>query len=430
MPTGGELCYDNPMRSSDLEPGVLSVFRLFAWLQLISLLILPPLILFDRVSTELYSDLAIQGLYTAGYALALLVLMYLPVFQKWLGRSFLPFSLIVAVVGLLAGNHWLGVRGLFFQTYPFLMILLILTAWQYRYRVVVLFSLGVLLAELTINMLLPGPTPFRVLLNDRSDSRVNERTVGYVFLTANAAAYLVLGYAVNTLADAQRRQRRALADANRKLVSHADALEQLAVTRERVRISRELHDTLAHTLSAETVQVEALLSLDSLPPKGRAMLERMQDTIQTGLNDTRRTLSALRASALEELGLAGALKAYSRDFATRHNLVLDLGIPDSLDDLPAEVEQTTYRVAQEALENAARHADAHKVTVRLFQRGAGIELLISDDGRGFDPRLAVDQDGFGILGMRERAALVGADLDINSQPGGGTTVMLNWEPGP
>jgi signal transduction histidine kinase len=106
-----------------------------------------------------------------------------------------------------------------------------------------------------------------------------------------------------------------------------------------------------------------------------------------------------------------------------------LSLPHDIDSVAYEVEQCFYRIGQEAIENAARHAQAESLAVELDCGAAGLELRIADDGIGFDP-LAVDIEGkFGLKGMRERAQLIGAVFELASRPGGGTRVRLAWSPG-
>jgi two-component system NarL family sensor kinase len=254
----------------------------------------------------------------------------------------------------------------------------------------------------------------------------------------------------------QRAQRRALDRANRKLVQYAATLEQLSISQERNRLARELHDTLAHTLSALAVQLDAMETVWSqMPPKARTMLQRALAMTRTGLDDTRRAVAALRATPLEDLGLAAAVRQLAESAAARGSLSLQLRVMESLGSLVPEVEQCYYRVAQEAIENVVKHARANTLNVSLLRerdRQGGGELLleVSDDGvgglvmseapgdlvsvltgsestRGERRRAAREDEngiGFGIKGMQERANLIGARLEIESRSGLGTTVRL------
>jgi signal transduction histidine kinase len=222
----------------------------------------------------------------------------------------------------------------------------------------------------------------------------------------------------------QRLQRAALAEANRKLAHYATTIEQLAITQERNRLAREMHDTLAHSLSAASVQLEAVGALwDADGKAARAMLEQVQQVTRNGLTEARRALQALRASPLDDVGLAIAVSNLARSAAARAGLALDLNVPGQLDTLLPDVEQCVFRVAQEALTNVARHAEAKSLRVSLTQADGQLSLAVGDDGRGFDTA-AIPETRFGLSGLRERAEMIGGTLVVESVPTRGTTVRL------
>jgi signal transduction histidine kinase len=170
------------------------------------------------------------------------------------------------------------------------------------------------------------------------------------------------------LMGSQRRQRAALSEANRELAQYAALTEQLAVTQERNRLARELHDTLAHSLSAAAVQIEAVQALwDGDGAAAKKMLDQALQITRNGLTEARGALHALRASPLQDLGLSLAVRHLAESIAARSGLRLDLHIGAYLDNLSPEVEQCIYRVAQEALANVARHANAASAHVALVQ---------------------------------------------------------------
>lgn len=411
------------MPKMELEPGLLQVFRLCVWIHLVSAAMMPLTVIMGKVRPDRLPEAWIAFAYMVIFSLILLAMLYEPWFQDHLGRLFFPLTLAISAGGIIVEQGLLLVRSIHWQVYPLLTILLILVAWQYSYRQVAIFTLSIGALQFMLSQLTQWPLFLRApFLLD------SERATSYVFLIASLASFLVVGYVVNRLAIAQREQRRALADVNQKLISHATTLEQLATSRERIHLSRELHDTLAHTLSAQAVQIEALLTFrDALPGKARSMLEQMLDSTRSGLDETRRVLSALRASPLDEMGLSAAVRTYVEDFAARHNLSLALDIHDHLDDLPPEVELCFYRVTQEALENIARHADAKTLRVSVDQHNNSLCLEIADDGKGFYPQQDFDDQQLGIKGMRERADMIGAVITIQSRPGEGTAVQLKWE---
>jgi signal transduction histidine kinase len=279
----------------------------------------------------------------------------------------------------------------------------------------VLYTLGTLLLEL-------------VLRHSSAYLGTEDLPTQVSLLMIRTLLLLLIGYIVSDLVTAQRKQRQELAAANRKLVLYAVTLERLTISRERNRLARELHDTLAHTLSGLAVQLDAVLTVwPNTPPKAEAMLRRALVTTRQGLAETRRALHDLRATPLEDLGLSLAIRTLAENLAARCGLKLTLDVPDQLKELPPEIEQCYYRVAQEALDNVARHADASRLAVSLKQSDGDLVLRISDDGTGFATEAGASQNGFGLQGMRERADLIGGTLEIDSREGEGTTVLLRSE---
>lgn len=249
-------------------------------------------------------------------------------------------------------------------------------------------------------------------------------------LSARTASFLIMGYIITRLMNQQRQQREQLEQANRRLSHYAATLEQLTVTRERNRMARELHDTVAHTLSGLAVQLEAVHSVwDSDPLQAQSILESSLVATRSGLTETRHSIQALRASPLEDLGLLLALHTLAENAAARGGFRLSLELPPSLRKLPPDIEQALYRIAQEALENIVRHAEARQARLCLAQEGSQLRLEISDDGRGFSPDASQTSGGFGLQGIRERAELLGGALQIISQNGRGATIRLTLELG-
>ena len=244
---------------------------------------------------------------------------------------------------------------------------------------------------------------------------------------------LVPGLLIAHLMTQQRQQQAALAAAaeeqartNEQLVHYAASLEELTISRERNRMARELHDTLAHSLSAVTVQLGAVETLWENDPDGaKALLAQADGSARDGLDEARRALQALRASPLEDLGLVLALEALAKEAAARTNATLHLDLPEmNLALLEPHVEQSVYRVAQEVLENCVRHASAKIIRVALVDSAEKLELSIKDDGQGFDQSHAAPSGHYGIAGMKERASVIGGTLQVESSPRGGTTVQL------
>ena len=127
-----------------------------------------------------------------------------------------------------------------------------------------------------------------------------------------------------------------------------------------------------------------------------------------------------------DLGLIYALRSLAESVAARANFHLQLDLPEKIGGLPPEVEQVFYRTAQEALTNILEHAGARMVQVSLLQAADGLVLTVSDDGRGFNPENMDDQNQLGLVGMRERAGMIGAVLKVDSQVEKGTTIRLAY----
>jgi two-component system sensor histidine kinase UhpB len=189
---------------------------------------------------------------------------------------------------------------------------------------------------------------------------------------------------------------------------------------ERLRIARELHDEVGQKLTA------AMLQLDSASrPAGEASLEEAREGVRESLEEVRLIARRLRPEALDHLGLPSALAALTNSFRGAGGLTIERRIDPSLPPLASDVELVLYRVAQEALTNVARHAGCAEARLVLRRITDGVELAVIDPGDGFDADAAAE--GAGIRGMRERALLVGAELEVGSVPGVGTSVKLRCQ---
>jgi signal transduction histidine kinase len=235
---------------------------------------------------------------------------------------------------------------------------------------------------------------------------------------------LVVGWIVGTLAEQERRQTAALSEANAKLREQAAAVEELAAARERNRLARDLHDTLAHSLAGLVVQLGAIDTLMySEPDAARAEIATARRAAHAGLEEARRAIRDLRANPVEDLGLARALERMAVDFGERAGVKVEARVSDPRAAIPGDTAAAIWRIAQEALNNVERHADARQVSLTLAQNNGALALTVTDDGRGFDAA-NVDDDRFGLTGMRERAELIGATLQVDSGEGLGTSVRL------
>lgn len=369
-------------------------------------------------------------------ALAVLGLAVWPRGRNRFGRAFLPL-VIVLMVAVPIVVTYMGLRGspptpargpeaITLRLLPIMIIALVLVAWQYGWTHVVIYTMGVACLTLGMHAVLPGP------------ARMAQRPPGFpdfppgaqfrapvIVLIIQTVSFLLVGYFISTLMNRLRAQRTSLEQANAQLRHQAGALEDLTVSRERNRLARELHDTLAHTLSGLSVQLEAAKAyFDVDVDAARKLVAKSLEATRSGLTETRRALKALRASPLDDLGLLLALRKMAEEYAARARLELHLSLPDQLDPLSPHVDQAVYRVAQEAIANTVYHANAHNLTVNLHVEEDGLSLVVSDDGSGFKVRGEEVAGHFGLAGMRERAQLSGGELSIDSRPGEGTTILL------
>jgi len=244
---------------------------------------------------------------------------------------------------------------------------------------------------------------------------------------ARIALLYLVPLLVSFLAGRERQQHAQLEKAYQRLRRQAATVEQLAVSRERNRLARELHDTLAHSLSALNVQLQALRTLlvNDIEAAQEAV-DEMAGLAKRGLEESRQAIQALRTDRLETMGLKGTLRDLLQAFQARSGVQAHLSVAGNEPALTAEEAQVLFRIAEEALTNVERHAAAQNVTVRLAYGADRVDLVIHDDGVGFDPA-SVHLDRYGLTGMRERAAMVGATLEVHSRPGGGTEVWCSLE---
>jgi signal transduction histidine kinase len=201
------------------------------------------------------------------------------------------------------------------------------------------------------------------------------------------------------------------------------ALRQLVETQEveRRRLARELHDQTGQELISVLLGLKAVE--DAVDPETRARaLGAVRAQVVDTLHDVRRLAVELRPKALDDFGLAPALERLAHTFAGQTSLKLEIEAQLGEQRLPSEIETALYRIVQEALTNIAKHADARSVSIVLRRAQGAVTAVIEDDGRGFDLAAAAG-DGTGLDGMRERLALIGGTLKIETRVGGGATLV-------
>lgn len=228
---------------------------------------------------------------------------------------------------------------------------------------------------------------------------------------------------------AERQSRKQLQIAHQELeITHeqlryyALRIEDQATLQERNRIAREIHDGLGHTLAAQTIQINnALLFWQTNNDRALTFLKQAKQLGSEALLEIRRSVSVLRSNPLQGQLLESAIEKLLKDF--QHNTGIELSskicLPSSL---PTEINTTVYRIVQESLTNIYKHAHASSVIVELKQETGKLHLSIEDNGEGFDP--TQNTTGFGLQGMRERAAALGGQFNLHSQPGKGCRIYV------
>ena len=220
----------------------------------------------------------------------------------------------------------------------------------------------------------------------------------------------------------------------------ADDARHAAVTRERLRLARDLHDTLAHSLMALLTQIRLVRKLRARLPESEleAELARAEEVAASGLAEARAAITQMRHNGVRQTGLGPALQELLGRFRERTGVAATLQAEPAAAGLADERAETVFRIAEEALHNVERHAQAHGLTLRLgaaavpaggpADAGAAqrVRLEIADDGVGFDP--AAPRPGhYGLRGIEEQAALIGAHLELHSQPGQGTRIVVEFD---
>jgi two-component system nitrate/nitrite sensor histidine kinase NarX len=218
-------------------------------------------------------------------------------------------------------------------------------------------------------------------------------------------------------------QRAGLAIQNAQLFERA---QQAATAEERQRLARELHDAVTQTLFSASLIAEVLPRLwERNAEEGRQRLEDLRRLTRGALAEMRTLLLELRPAALTETPFGQLLTQLGEATASRSNVRVTVRTDGEPFALPAEVQIALYRVAQEALNNTSKHANAEHAEVHVRWRADGVDVRLRDDGRGF-VRSGVAPGRLGLGIMEERARSIGAELRVRSRPGTGTTVTVGW----
>lgn len=196
---------------------------------------------------------------------------------------------------------------------------------------------------------------------------------------------------------------------------------------ERTRIARELHDELGQLLTGLAIGLRGTQTSIDKPDLLRQQLSQLEEMAVQALSDMRHLVNELRPALLDDLGLAAALRHYKDNFTSLTGVQTSLTIDASYHRLPGEIETILFRTTQEALTNIARHAQAPHAWIDLHCNDNYAILQIRDDGRGFDLETVLNGNkriGWGLMGIQERVHLVEGNLQINAEPGQGTTLII------
>ena len=197
---------------------------------------------------------------------------------------------------------------------------------------------------------------------------------------------------------------------------------------ERRRIARDVHDHIGQQVTGLRLRLESLCRRDDFAHKTVEELRSLRDQAMKLDSDLSLLVWQMRPSVLDSHGLASALNSFIREWSKNHDIEAEFHSPSSNTRLPPDIETNLYRIIQEALNNILKHARASRVSVSLNYVNDEAVLLIEDNGAGFDPDPesihTTEGSGFGLIGMKERAALVGGTLEIESRAGDGTAIMV------
>jgi signal transduction histidine kinase len=245
-------------------------------------------------------------------------------------------------------------------------------------------------------------------------------TGGYLFfgLVANTLQRLQIAQQVNEklLGDLQAK--------NKQLEEYSDQVESLTIIEERNRIAREMHDTIGHRLTVAAVQLEGAQRLIlNNPEKTSKIILTVREQVREALNELRRTVGRLHEPVELEFSFPQSIRRLTVSFQEATQLKINLNLSEHILDMNHDLHLVLYRMVQEALTNVHRHANATEVWIHMKNESNHLILSIKDNGIGFLPENL--SEGFGLKGMRDRAAKIGGSLHIKSSPGHGTEIILS-----
>lgn len=223
---------------------------------------------------------------------------------------------------------------------------------------------------------------------------------------------------------ARKRAEREVRESREQLRQLSAALQAVR-EEEKARIARELHDELGQALTGLKMDLAQLVT--QLAPEQQGAIGQanaMKTLIESTVASVRRIATELRPLMLDDLGLVATIEWLVSDFSRRTGIAVDLAMPGPELEVDAELSTALFRVLQESLTNVARHAGANRVRITLSGTESDVQLTVEDDGKGIGASLESAPRTFGLIGMRERARMLGGELAVHSNPGAGTSIVM------
>jgi signal transduction histidine kinase len=253
---------------------------------------------------------------------------------------------------------------------------------------------------------------------------INSLPILVSFLLSGVFAVL-LGLFITRIIDQTHEKERIIAELEAARGELAQAERQAGMLEERQRLAGEIHDTLAQGFTSVVLHLEAAeQSLDSDLPAAHRHIDQARSAARDGLAESRRFLWALRPDVIRHEPLDQALSRVAGQWSEQSSLPAHLEVSGEAHALPAAIEATLLRAAQETLVNVRKHAHASQVNLTLTYMEDEVILDVQDDGTGFDPAATPPDSGYGLISLQERAVQLGGSLQVESAPGEGTTVVL------
>jgi signal transduction histidine kinase len=273
--------------------------------------------------------------------------------------------------------------------------------------------------DLPPHLLPPPPLRLRRIPSEDIQDLVFHLSIGSAILFGLVLIFVLL--MVGTLVS-EYQSRTQLAQANDRLRRYALLVEDQATVHERSRIAREIHDSVGHSLAAQSIQLENVAQwFDQDAARSKHHLQTARNLGKEALQNVRQAVAALRADPLKQQTFASALTQLFQEFETHTQIPVQANLTVTRD-IPKEQAIALYRLVQEALTNVSKHSEATQVQVDIQDQANLLHLVITDNGRGFDP--LQNKTGFGLRSMSERAEALGGIFHMGSQPGQGCTIEV------